>query len=284
MNRMSLFAGSVYSSPGVLQGGLGGAPPVPKEEYSTLSVSTIFVADQTEVEVPGNAIASANLSTLRLSTDILSTLQIVGTSIAGYGSSPVISMPDVNIANISGIVTRAISGVTAINAPITFPTETALTNVLSMTVSSINGSRPITYMIDVSGDNTETGFSTFSTSIMTIENLDPTSMYNVTYTSQITDAVLTNLGSNLNVDYPIFFTCESGVGTQFSSSGIRMVKDMCEGAASTFVVADTFTMYPLLNSTIVLGYGAAVPYDATNELTIAHTLVLLTKLGIQAPT
>lgn len=281
---MSLFAGSVYSSPGVLQGDLGGAPPVPKESYSTLFVSTIVVAGSTEVEVPGNAIASANLSTLRLSTDILSTLQILGTSIAGYGSPPVIDMSAMNIENLSGIVTKAISGVTAINAPITFPTGTALTNVLNMTLSSINGSRPVTYSIDVSGDGTAVGFSTFSTTIMTISDLDPTSMYNVTYTSEITGAVLQNLGSNLNIDYPIFFTCESGVGTQYSSSGIRMVKDMCEGAASTFVVADTFTMYPLPASTIALGYGAAVPYDATNELNLSHTLVLLTKLGIQAPT
>jgi hypothetical protein len=153
-----------------------------------------------------------------------------------------------------------------------------------MTVSSINGSRPITYAIDVSGNGVSNAFSTFSTTIMTISDLDPTSMYNVTYTSEITGAVLENLGSNLNVDYPIFFTCESGVGTQYSSSGIRMVKDMCAGAASTFVVSDTFTMYPLPASTIALGYGAAVPYSATNELNLSHTFVVLAKLGIQAPT
>lgn len=290
---MSLFAGAVYSSPGVVQGGIGGgaAPGI----YSTINVSTLMVAQHMTISPgAGHGCYAGNILTSSLIaghasqkgtfafSDISGLFLIGAFNGTGPGLPEPISMLNIELSRVSSIQTGALQNLSSVQGQagdtMRFNPECALTNVTNLNISTINASGPITTFSQLQEANESvTGFSTFSTLAFILPNLQPSTMYNVSYTGLISTINVPGVTSNDS----LFFACKGGGATQYSSDSLINVTNMCAGRASTFTIADTFTCYPEADSTIRLFYGATTAANVANVFTIDYALVLATNLGIR---
>jgi hypothetical protein len=279
---MSLFAGSIYSSPGVVQAGIKGGQPLPQENFSTVIVSTCTVAEETLAKVKSDvsnntegATVTVRLNPIYDETGVITVKQISTFSIAGFNG--VVDIP--NITNINGLITRTIENVSSIGGlagGFSFSPDASVTQVLNMNVSSINSAGPVTYTIEPTAPDSLTAWSTFSTTVTTLVNLDPTRLYNVSYTGRIP----TMVAPSVSPTDTFFFTANSATGTQYSSVPLQGIVDLCAGPVSSFSIADTFSCRPRPDSTITLKFGAAATYDANNVFLINYDKILVTNLGV----
>jgi len=283
---MSLFAGSVYSSPGVVQAGIKGGNPTPQQNFSTVIVSTCTVADDTlsllQSLVSNN---TEGASVLVKGPDAnqprgiitMNPGQLLVNTISGFNGLFDISGDLTNIGILETPDLEFISSIGKAGDPgVSFASPASVTNVLNMKVSSINGAGPVTYTIEPTTPATVSNWSTLSTSVTTLINLDPSRLHNVTYTGKITTMIAPSVTNNDT----FFLTANSGTGLQYSSVPLRGIVDLCAGSVSSFSIADTFTCQPRADSTITLAFGTAATYDAGNTLLIDYGKILVTNLGV----
>jgi hypothetical protein len=280
---MSLFAGSVYSSPGVLQGDLGNR--LPPEPYQDVQVSTILVANVMEVLGQNSISGKAMLtSSVTLSNGAIKMpagqgqINGLGNITSFGGSIRGISMPSTILTNMSSIQTGALSNISGVGSPgLTFATPTAFTDIPNLNISSINGVPPVTYSFKgASCNDAPPGFGVFSTVQTVISNLDPTSLYTVFYTGQVSSMTVPAATSNDS----LFWTCEDQIGVQKASESLLKATQLSAGIASTCVFYDSFVVVPKnTTSSISLGFGATTASNAANRFHISYTNFLLAKQG-----
>jgi hypothetical protein len=147
-----------------------------------------------------------------------------------------------------------------------------------MNVSSINSAGPVTYQVKSGGRFASPiiPFSTFSTTAVTITNLDPTRLYNVTYSGQVASITVPDVAAN---DF-FFLTAVSGKGTQYATTSLQTVVNMARGNISTFITWDSFSCSPTTASTISLGFGASTAFNAANVFAVDYNTVVVTNLGV----
>lgn len=282
---MSLFAGSVYSSPGVVQAGIRGGVPVPQENFSTVLVSTLTVAEESLVLLQSlvsnnteGATVTVKLNPIYDETGVINVTDLRNLSvIAGYNGA--MSIPV--ITNMSGLITGFIENISSIEGVaggISFSADTAVSEVLNMNVSSINSAGPVTYQCQRGGRFASPliPFSTFSTVAVTIKDLDPQRLYNVTYSGQVPSITVPSVAAN----DPFFLTATSATGTQYATTDLTTVVNMARGKISTFITWDSFSCRPTPASTITLGFGASTAYNAANAFTVDYNTVVVTNLGV----
>jgi len=281
---MSLFAGAVYSSPGVVQAGIKGGQPLPKENFSTIWVSTATIYEESQVAVKSDisnntegAIVTVRQVTTADETGVINVNQLITNSISGFNG--LLDIP--NMSGVNSIITSEIKNVSSIGSVaggVHFNPEASITEVLDMNVSSINDAGPVTYTKKAGGRFASPiiPFSTFSTVAATIGGLDPTRLYNVTYSGQVPAITVPSVAAN-----DVFFlSATSGKGTQYATTDLTTVVNMARGNLSTFITWDSFSCSPTTASTITLSFGASTAFNAANVFTIDYNNIVVTNLGV----
>jgi hypothetical protein len=264
----------------VVQAGIKGGQPLPNENFSTIWVSTATIYEESLVLVKSDVSNNTEGATVTVrrtdveETGVINVNQISTTSISGFNG--VIDIP--NMTNVFGLLTRTIENVSSIGGGITFSPDTRILDVLNMNISSINDAGPVTYQTKAGGRFASPiiPFSTFSTVAASIGGLDPTRLYNVTYSGQVPSITVPSVAAN-----DVFFlSATSASGIQYANTALTTVISMARGNLSTFITWDSFSCRPTPASTITLGFGASTAFNAANVFTIDYNNIVVTNLGV----